>query len=52
MGIPENVVTACVECHDKYDFSNNSGIMKDKAIECLRKFYDNWCEEEIIYKKY
>ena len=51
-GIPENVVTACVECHDKYDFSNNSGIMKDKAIEYLRKFYDNWCEEEIIYKKY
>lgn len=52
MGIPENLVTACVECHDKYDFGTNSDVMKEKAIEYLKRFYNEWSEEKVKYKKY
>ena len=52
IGIPENVVTACVECHDKYDFGTNSDVMKEKAIEHLKKFCSEWSEEKVKYKKY
>ena len=52
IGIPENVVTACVECHDKYDFGTNSNVMKEKAIEYLKRFYNELSEEKVKYKKY
>lgn len=52
IGIPKNVVTACVECHDKYDFGTNSDVMKEKAIEHLKKFCSEWSEEKVKYKKY
>ena len=41
MGIHENVVTRCVECHCKHDFGINNAAIK-KAIRHLKKFYNEW----------
>ena len=41
MGIHENVVTRCVECHCKHDFGINKDAIK-KAIRHLNKFYTDW----------
>lgn len=52
MGIPENLVTACSVCHNKYDFGINNDVMKEKAIEHLKKFYNEWSEESVKYRKH
>ena len=51
MGIPENVVTACPVCHNKYDFGTDIEEMISYTKEYLKSKYDNWNEEKLVYKK-
>ena len=51
MGIPENVVTACPVCHNKYDFGTDIEKMINYTKEYLKSKYDNWDEEKLVYKK-
>ena len=50
-GIPENVVTACPICHDKYDFGVNIESMINYTKEYLQSKYEDWNEENLVYKK-
>ena len=50
-GIPQNVVTACPKCHDKYDFGVGIEDMIKFTKEYLISKYNNWNEEGLIYKK-
>lgn len=58
LGIEQNVVTLCTEltknkCHRKYDFGTKEEreIIGNKIKKYLQSKYDNWNEEELIYKK-
>ena len=58
LGIEENVVTLCTEltknkCHRKYDFGTKEEREKIKSIikKYLSNKYENWNEDELVYKK-
>lgn len=50
-GISQNVVTACPKCHDKYDFGVGIENMIEYTKNYLMSKYDDWDEEELVYKK-
>ena len=53
LGIEQNVFTACTDltenkCHSNFD---KYGIGKDKVIAHFKKYYPNWDEKDLLYKK-
>lgn len=59
LGIEQNVVTLCTEltknkCHRKYDFGTKEERERIglKIKKYLQSKYDNWNEEDLIYKKW
>lgn len=51
LGIEQNILTVCRSCHDKLDNSTKRKEMKAEAKIYLQLIYDNWNEEDLIYKK-
>ena len=54
LGIPENIVSLCGECHRKYD---NGTEHEQTWYKCfleayLKSIYPGWNEEKLIYKKW
>lgn len=53
LGIPENVVTLCPDCHYQEDFGLNCKWYEKRIEEYLRNYYgDSWSRDKLIYKKY
>lgn len=53
LGIPENVVTLCPDCHYQEDFGQNSKWYEERIKEYLKSYYgEEWNEENLIYRKY
>ena len=59
LGIEENIVTLCTEfnpnqCHRRYDFGTKEEHQRIKNIikEYLMSKYDDWNEEDLVYKKW
>lgn len=52
LGIPQNLVLACVECHYKMDQTDLREQYRDKARRYLQSKYPNWKEEDLYYKKW
>ena len=52
LGIPKNIMTNCDECHDKFDDSIFRKEMQIKAKKHFQSKYENWNEEELVYKKW
>ena len=54
MGVEENIITACYDCHEDYDHSpqNDSGETYRRLKEYLQSHYPEWNEERLIYRKY
>ena len=52
LGIEENIICACAECHRMMDQTTNRDRMKSIAREYLKSKYPNWNEEELYYKKW
>lgn len=53
LGIPENIVTLCPECHNEEDFGKNTKLYENYIKEYLKSIYGaNWNEKKLIYKKY
>ena len=53
LGIPENIVTLCPECHYQEDHGLNTQLYEDYIEEYLKNTYGtNWSKEKLIYKKY
>ena len=53
LGIPENIFTACENCHREQDNGLNSKLLTDKAENYLRGIYgQNWNIKRLIYYKY
>ena len=51
LGIEENIVTLCAECHRKYDQSPARSEFREYIREYLSSKYQNWDEKKLIYKK-
>lgn len=53
LGIPENLFTACDDCHVEQDNGLNTKEYDEKAKRHLKSIYGvDWKEENLIYKKY
>lgn len=51
MGVERNIVTACSECHHEMDNGKNTKKYKDYARNYLQHHYEDWNEDELIYRK-
>ena len=51
LGIPENGLTLCPECHRKYDQTTARDKMRQFFREYLRMSYYDWNEEDLVYRK-
>lgn len=52
LGIEENIVTLCPECHYKEDFGQDTKLYEDYIENYLKGIYGaNWNKEKLIYKK-
>lgn len=52
LGIEQNIVCACAECHRRLDNSTDRQTMLEYAKRYLRGKYENWNEESLIYTKW
>ena len=52
LGIEENVLTLCWECHQRFDNSIGRMKMREFFEEYLKSKYPEWEEEKLYYKKY
>lgn len=51
LGIPENGLTLCPDCHRRYDQSTDRKQMREFFREYLKSKYDDWNEDKLIYRK-
>ena len=51
LGIEENILTLCPECHRQYDQTPRRQEMRNFFKGYLRNIYPDWSEEKLIYKK-
>lgn len=54
LGIEQNIVCLCLECHNKFDFGDRETMdtIGNVIREYLKRQYPDWNEEKLIYKKY
>lgn len=51
LGIEENIVTLCYECHNRYDNGTGRKWMEEEIRNYLKSKYPKWDEKELYYKK-
>ena len=51
LGIEQNVVTLCLDCHNKYDNTIFRKDLKEYLKRYLQSKYPNWNEKDLVYKK-
>lgn len=51
LGIEQNVVTMCLDCHNEEDMGQNTEFYENKIREYLKSKYENWNEQDLIYRK-
>lgn len=51
LGIEENILTLCRECHEAYDRSRKREEMKAFFKDYLQSKYPDWNENDLVYKK-
>jgi len=53
LGIEQNIVTLCRDCHNKFDFGRREERIEigNHIKEYFMSIYPDWNEEDLIYKK-
>lgn len=51
LGIEENIVTLCPDCHRRYDQSVERISIGRMVAEYLQDHYPDWDESKLIYRK-
>lgn len=51
LGIEENILTLCRECHEVYDRSGKREEMKAFFKDYLQSKYPDWDESKLVYRK-
>ena len=49
LGIEENVVTLCIDCHRRLD---NGEVGREKIRNYLKEKYPGWDEKKLVYSKW
>lgn len=52
LGIEENIVTACRNCHREMDNGLNTKVYRSIAEEYLRSKYPNWNKSKLVFNKW
>ena len=52
LGIEENILTLCVECHREYDQTINRPKMREYFKDYLKSKYPDWDETKLVYNKW
>ena len=52
MGIEENIITNCVECHNLFEHEPSRSEMMPFAEQYLKSKYPNWSKKDLVYKKW
>jgi len=52
LGIEQNIVTLCNQCHDSFDNTPARPWYKNRIQEYLKSLYFDWQESNLIYQKY
>lgn len=52
LGIEQNIVTLCMDCHHKYDNGDSRISIGYKIESYLNACYKNWNIQDLYYKKY
>lgn len=52
LGIEENIISVCAECHRMLDQTTNRAQMKEIAREYLKSKYPDWDERKLYYNKW
>lgn len=52
LGIEQNIVTLCRDCHRDYDNSYKRPFYREIIREHLEEFYPNFSDEDRVYKKW
>ena len=52
LGIEENILTLCWNCHMMYDQTSNRQQMREFFKKYLQSKYPDWDEEKLIYNKW
>jgi hypothetical protein len=50
-GVPQNGLTLCPACHGRYDQSTARAEMRAYFRDYLKSQYENWNEDDLIYRK-
>lgn len=51
LGIEQNILTLCRECHEKFDHGTNRNSMRDFFETYLKSKYEDWDAQKLYYKK-
>lgn len=51
LGVEENIVTLCPECHRAFDEGPYRRSIYERITDYLKHFYPDWTKESVIYKK-
>ena len=51
LGIEENVLTLCPNCHRRYDQTTDRAMLKPFFGRYLKEHYPEWDESKLVYKK-
>lgn len=52
LGIEQNIVTLCLTCHHAYDNTARRPHYQECIQDYLKSKYENWDENDLIYKKF
>lgn len=52
LGIEQNIITACADCHNAMDNGKGTGWMREYAVRYLQKQYPEWKKEDCVYDKW
>lgn len=52
LGIEQNVVTLCRQCHNDYDNSPLRPLLREEIRDYLRGQYPGWNEANLTYRKW
>lgn len=52
LGIEQNVLTLCNDCHYRYDNTADRKQMREFFKRYLQSKYEDWKEDDLVYKKF